>query len=275
MRQSILRRFPRLAGVINRVAFRPAYQETIDLDLLVTQAAEFLNLPSSVIETHLAAYRRLHEQKQYAQQLGERKTLSFEEAFLLYLAIAYLRPRRIVEIGTYEGKSTRRILDSVAALGLDTEVICFDIVDHVKYFAKEEASLRLHDLTPDFETVVLESLRPELIFLDARPYHLLAAVIGQFVAWPGSARAVLAIHDCTPGLFNPRMRVDPNDPAAVTSRTGVWERHVLANVFDASQADLDRAETGTHRLRIFHTPHGLALIAAKEWLRSLEKPNGR
>jgi hypothetical protein len=54
-------------------------------------------------------------------------------------------------------------------------------------------------------------------------------------------------------------RADSN----VTSLTGVWERYVLAETFgiaDPLDPALDDLETPSHRLRVFGTPHGLALI---------------
>ena len=75
---------------------------------------------------------------------------------------------------------------------------------------------------------------------------------------------VLAIHDCTAGLCNPRMTLAKDDPN-VTSATGTWERHVLAQRFgigDPLSPALDRATTPTHRLTIFDTPHGLGVVLA-------------
>jgi hypothetical protein len=84
---------------------------------------------------------------------------------------------------------------------------------------------------------------------------------------------LVAVHDCGRGLCNPAMAI-PRD-AEVSSLTGVWERHILAELFGADgplDPGLDAAETATHRLRIFDTPHGLALIAPKAWAAAPASP---
>jgi hypothetical protein len=42
----------------------------------------------------------------------------------------------------------------------------------------------------------------------------------------------------------------------ISSRTGVWERHVLSEIFGVANEKLD----DDHHLCIFHTRYGLALI---------------
>ena len=62
------------------------------------------------------------------------------------------------------------------------------------------------------------------------------------------------------------MRISKEDSALITSRTGHWERHVLAEIFGVDNpldSSLDDRETETHRLRVFETPHGLAVIMPK------------
>jgi hypothetical protein len=64
------------------------------------------------------------------------------------------------------------------------------------------------------------------------------------------------------------MTIAKDDPN-VTSSTGVWERHILAEVCGCSDpldARIDDFETASHRLRVFDTRHGLALIVPKAHL---------
>src|SRR5260370_19154484 len=101
-------------------------------------------------EANVSKCRGLHGAKGYARSLGERKTLCLEEAYILYLTLLGYRPRTLVEIGTQHGKSTRRLLDIKAALGLDCPVVCFDVADQVEHFTPQEAKLILQDLTGRF-----------------------------------------------------------------------------------------------------------------------------
>ncbi|MBX3011964.1 MAG: hypothetical protein KF832_10685 [Caldilineaceae bacterium] len=213
----------------------------------------------------------MHEERNYAETLGERKTFCFEEAFLFYLLAYYLRPSQVVEIGVQYGRSTRRIVDILHRLEVESHVTCFDVVDELKFVSHHEVALHIHDVTPDFSQVVLDQLAPTIIYLDARPYPLLHTVVSEFIQWSRTRSAALLIHDCSPSLFNPRMLIDRNDYAAVTSETGVWERHVLAEVLGAPNSQLDDLALPDHHLRIFGTPHGLAILTSQRALTKIKE----
>jgi hypothetical protein len=252
-------------------SFHPHLPASVDQSALIEQIADYFGFPSAEVRSHYQKYRTFHEARNYKRLFGERKTLAFEEAFLLYMAAFYLRPSAVVEIGTQYGKSTRRIIDLLDLLGLHSTVTCFDIADKVHFVSPEEIQLILHDTTDDFSSRVLEEIAPGLIFLDAHPYLLLKNVLSEFLEWSKSHPSILAIHDCSPGLYNPRMRISKNAPAEVSSNTGHWERHVLSEVFDVPNEELDDSTTPSHRLRIFNTPHGLALVTPLHMLRRLSE----
>jgi hypothetical protein len=251
--QSFIRRLSRRNEASSAV---PVNQETLQ-----AQAADFFNLPLAVVQQYYADYHALHTQKEYARRLGESKTLCFEEAFLLFVAAATVHPQHVVEIGTQYGKSTRRIVDMLQALHLNSAVTCFDVSNDIQYVNASEINLKIQDVTPNVTETVLSPLAPELIFLDARPYHLLKNVISEFLKWSLLHPSILAVHDCSPALYFPRMWISKDNYAEISTNTGVWERHVLSELFATENAKLDDVRTGTHRLRIFGTPHGLALIA--------------
>lgn len=257
---------PPMATLLDTVArllgrgYRPRLREHTSTHELVAAVADAFGRPTSEIASLQAAYAALHAEKGYADRFGERKTLCFEEAFGLYAACALHRPRTLVEIGTQHGKSTRRILDLRDALELDTRIFCFDVVDSVQHFEPTEATLVLKDVTGSFTADVLEAHDPDVIYLDAHPYHLLRAVLTELIAWPKPV--ILAIHDCHRGICNPKMRIS-RETVDITTRTGVWERHVLAEVFgvpDPRSSALDALDTERHRLRVLPTRHGLALL---------------
>ena len=213
-------------------------------------------------------YQALMAAKRHVPALGQVGTLSSEEAFVLHCLKARFQPPALIEIGTHQGKSTRRILDSIARLQLDTAVTCFDIEDIVRYFSPDEATLALRDVTDTVETDILDRYAPGIIYLDAHPWRLLKNVIAAALRredW------LLAIHDCSPILCNPNMTISRDQPSLITARTGHWERYVLAEVFgldDPLDPRLNDLETATHQLRIFGTQHGLGVIAPKALLAS-------
>lgn len=243
--------------------YSPRIPEQVDTGKLLDQLTQFFYLRRADVEGMFGVYRAVHDAKKYAETLGEQKTLCFEEAFGLYVLLATIRPRTIVEIGTQHGKSTRRILDIKTLLGLPSRVVCFDVTNEVQHFTPAEAELIVKDVTGKVQNDVVRAYEPGLIFLDVHAYGLLKEVVTQTVADPKSW--TLAIHDCGRGLCNPHMTLRKDDPN-VTSSSGVWERHVLAEVFgipDPLSGQLDSVETPTHRLRIFDTPHGLGVLVSK------------
>ena len=247
-------------------AFSPHIPTRVDEKKLVADIENFLRLEHTGIWSEFSTYRKFSVGKDYAERLGERKTLCLEEAFIIYLILQTTRPHTIVEIGTDYGKSTRRIIDIKDLLGLDSQVICFDVVDHVEHFTPDEAQLILKDVTHTFRQDVLEAHAPGLIFLDAHPFYLLKSVISGVLN--DSNDWILAIHDCSLGLCNPNMTLSRED-INITSTTGVWERHVLADILNVAKPlseRLDNFQTSTHHIKVFETPHGLAVILPKRLL---------
>jgi hypothetical protein len=235
----------------------------VDRRRLFRDLAALLGTDARAIRERFRRYQRLHRERRYEVRFGERKTLNLEEAFALYAFLDIARPERpIVEVGTQYGRSTRRILDMLAALGMSNQVVCFDVEDQVRHFRADEAGLRIEDLTDRFREALLEPLAPALVFLDAHPYRLTREAITDVLERDD---CVLAIHDCGRALCNPNMALDRDDPH-ITSATGHWERHVLCEVFgvdDPMQGDIDHRETPSHVLRILQTTHGLGVIVPR------------
>ena len=247
-------------------SYRPVIRTVVDHARLTQDIAALLQLPSNRIETLFSDYQTLTAAKRHVAELGQVGTLSSEEAFVLHCLCARYQPPELIEIGTHQGKSTRRILDSLADLQLKTSVTCFDIEDLVTCFKRDEAQLLLQDVTDSVEDDILNRYAPGIIYLDAHPWRLLKNVIEAVLRredW------LLAVHDCSPILCNPKMTISKDEPGLITMRTGHWERHVLAEVFglaDPLDPRLNDLETDTHRLRIFGTQHGLGVLLPKAML---------
>ena len=258
-------RGPQGIAPTQELPYTPFFPDQVDHKALVSAASEFFGIELAEVESEFHRYHALHEAKGYARNFGEFKTLCFEEAFLLFLALSRYRPTAIAEVGTQHGKSTRRILDMVGHLGLSSRITCFDRVDEVRHFETREAELIVGDITGHFAEKVLNAFEPSLIFLDIHEYGPLREAIAEVLA---TDNCLLAIHDCGRGLCNPRMKLAKDDPN-VTSLTGVWERHVLAELFGISDPlsdQLDNAVSATHRLRIFDTTHGLGFIVPNAFI---------
>ena len=243
--------------------YRPVIASRVDHAQLLGDIAAALKQPVAEIGALWRDYQAMIADKAHIARLGQIGTTSSEEAFVLHCLLARFQPGNLIEIGTYEGGSTRRILDSIADLRLPTRVTTYDIVDMPRHFRPEEAALRLQDVTDVVEPAILDGYEPGIIYLDAHPWRLLHNVLRGVLKrqdW------ILVMHDCSPVLCNPRMSIPKHEPRLISMRTGHWERHALADVFglaDPLDAALDELETATHRLRIFGTQHGIALIMPK------------
>jgi hypothetical protein len=249
-----------LSRLNQRKSYHPQITPVIDIPVLFQEIGDFFCISLNEIEEQFAQYKNFSDSKGYSKLFGELKTLSIEEAFLLFLAAKKCQPQNFCEIGTQYGKSTRRIIDIFQLINLEPVCYCYDISKDIRYVSDNEVVFKIHDLTDDFRVEVIENISPELIYLDAHPYYLLETIISEFVKWSSDYPSILVIHDCSKGLFQPDMQILKDEPSLVTSRTGLWERHVLAEVFHVVDEELDDLRTTSHRLKIFHTPHGLALI---------------
>jgi glycosyltransferase involved in cell wall biosynthesis len=240
--------------------YAPVVPDRVDQARLQDAVAALLGLTTARAMGLYRGYRALHERERYAERLGEYKTLCFEEAFVLYAVMTSRPPQSLAVVGTRDGRSARRLLDMRDALGLDAPLICFDAEDHAEHLRAGEAQVIIRDLTGHFRAEVLDARPPGLVFLDVHPHALLREAVDAVLAdrrgW------VLAIQSCGRGLCNPAMALGRDDPG-VTTLTGLWERHVLAEAFgirDPLDPGLDAASAGGHRLRVFDTPHGLAVM---------------
>ncbi|MSU73682.1 hypothetical protein EXS56_00920 [Candidatus Kaiserbacteria bacterium] len=234
-------------------------------EVLFAEIAAFFSISIEEVKSAWGEYQKL-QPRQYGEKYGgewEKKHLCTEEAFLLFMLLKKFPVKNIVEIGTQYGKSTRRIIDMKNQLGVTAPIVCYDIVDNVKHFSPEEAELRLKDLTDTFKQEVLDRLPPGLIYLDAHPYGLLEEVLGETIK---DGRWVIAVHDCGLGLCNPKMTIPKSVYEYITSRTGLWERYVLADLFHFKKAEdpkMDDCANDTHRMHIFSTLHGLAVLVPR------------
>ena len=165
----------------------------------------------------------------------------------------------MVEIGTHFGRSTRRLIDMQEVLGLSYHVECYDVIDRVQFFDRDrEATLHLEDVTGRVSELLLNRYGEGVIFLDARPRRLIEDLVAA-VRDDASGKWALVVHDCGRGLYNEAMGEIDDD--AISSNTGVWERHVVAAAFDREPAGaLHGARRNDHVLEVLETRHGLGIV---------------
>ncbi|HIE11185.1 MAG TPA: hypothetical protein EYP62_06175 [Kiritimatiellae bacterium] len=243
--------------------YRPCYGRGLPRRRLIAEVSAFFAVDPTRIGRLYRRYARFYREKGYRRFLSERKTLCFEEAFIFFALFNLKVPRVVVEIGTQYGQSTRRLRDMLDLLRPDARMVCYDLADELRFVGHDEVTLLIDDVTGQVAEKVWTRWSPDVVFLDARPYPLIDEAVRSFLKMGGEA--VLVIHDCAPGICNPRMHLSHDDPH-ISSHTGVWERHVLAEVFgvdDPRTRGLDYGAYGRYVLRIFDTRHGLGVIAPR------------
>lgn len=242
------------------LVIRRHIRKTTNPNKINKQASKFFSQPIDKIQSVYNSYRDIYHKMKYKITLGDRNTLTLQESYLLYLAISLLQPSQVIEIGTSQGRSTRMIIDSLNYWGLNSHLVCFDIVDSLKFASHDEVTLILENITGHSRQSVFDKYNPEIIFLDAHPYPLLYNVIAEYLDWSKFHPSLLLIHDCSPTFYSPRMFISKDEPEAISNRTGLWERHVLCEIFKTTSRYIDNFNTNTHQVRIFPTTYGLAMI---------------
>jgi hypothetical protein len=235
---------------------------TVTRAQLIEEASQFFRVDAQRLELAYQEYAAICKKYGHAK-LGELKTLNTDETFIIFLMLKFYRPTSFIEVGTLLGRSTRRFIDIKKELKLSFNIDCYDVVNKVKHFSPSEAKLILHDLTGNVTETLEKYPKPGHIYLDAHPYYLTTEVIRYVLNNPGWT---LVIHDSGKALCNPNMTISKDNPAAITSLSGHWERYCLAEVFNISgpfDPTLDNVETSTHKMRIFTTKHGICAVVPK------------
>ncbi len=251
--------------------FVPVFAAPVDIARLAPAVGRFFGISGADVARMYRPYLAFHRSQGYARTLGEFKTLCLDEAFILCVTLSIKRPRVILAIESQRGRPVRRILDMAGFLGLNCRVVAFGEPGEALYYGPDEVELIQGGPVGGVAGAV-ERHQPDLIYLDRHEYALVDEVVGLGLSSPKDL--VVAIHDCGPGLCNPSMTLAPDDPR-VTSASGVWQRHVLAGAFgldDPLDPGLDEVETAAHRLAVFETTHGLALLARRDGLRDRPSP---
>lgn len=156
-----------------------------------------------------------------AMILHGQKSLSYENLAVWIALLKEKCPKCIVEFGTQTGCSSTIIARLCRFLGLRTRVVTVNIKNELVY-RDQDVEYVIEDLTGRMETV-WERWNPDIIFQDAHMYHLIAQQLAEGEKHP---HTVHVLHDVGFRLFKNPMAIPIG--AVPTSKTGSWERHVLA-----------------------------------------------
>jgi len=240
--------------------FQPEIRSIVDRRALLAGVTELWNLPPRLAEGLWEQFQSFYDQRNYAASLGEFKTFTFEETFILGALFTVSRPARVVQIGLDDGRATRRIIDLLRFLALPDKLLGFGDRDSIMYVDPAEIELQDLSAVSEWDVNSLENGRGGVVIVDCHRREIVLEILSRIRQT--TAEWSLVLHDCGIGLCNPQMS-DFSQDRPVSSATGVWQRHLLAEAFgvaDPRSFELHDCRREFDRLRIFETQHGLGVV---------------
>jgi hypothetical protein len=202
---------------------------------------------------------------------GISMSMDVGEGFAAWALIKHVRPRVVVELGSLYGVSARLWKEALKRYVPDHRLYLCDLEDNLRYIGKDEATLLLGDGVAMLEKVLAQG-PVDLLFNDAHPYTLIRDTIriGLDAGIP-----CFAFHD----VGGRELRNYPYfvESASATTeervansinfaRYGHWERHCMAEAWNARILTENSVALPGWRLQIFDSLFGLGV--------ALEVPNG-
>jgi len=190
--------------------------------------------------------------------LGMVKTLSKEECRQIYNYMEEYRPKKILEFGVQYGCSTAVFLKISTWLGLDIELHSWDIVDVIKKECVDKKHFNFHlaDIT-GHEDEIISKYNPDMVFLDAHPYHMTKALMLSCV----KNKVNFLTHDVSRDLYD-ELRIRSND-FKMLQTYGAWELYILAELFSPILIDEDCFEDSKVQIRCYRDKYGLSIVKIK------------
>ncbi|MFA7220036.1 MAG: hypothetical protein WC119_06045 [Synergistaceae bacterium] len=190
--------------------------------------------------------------------LGMAKTLSKEECRQIYNYMKEYSPKKILEFGVQFGCSTAVFLRISEWLGLNIELHSWDILDVVKkecvnrndfHFHKEDISGR--------EEEIIASYNPDMVFLDAHPYHLTKALMLSCL----KHKVNFMTHDVAKDLYSDLRK--RSDGFKNLDAYGQWELYIMTELFSDTLAVNDHFENDQVDITCYRDKYGLSIIKIK------------
>lgn len=241
-----------------------------ELGRLLQRDAQWLQAAAADYRATPSAWRGLSGLRSPGRRTdGYAKSLDVAEGFALWALIKHLRPRVVVELGTQHGLSARLWKDALNAYVPDHVLYLCDIEDNRRFIAPNEAILLQGDGAASMQRIAAAT-PIDLLFNDAHPYPLIRDTLAL---GKQSGVGCFVFHDVSP---NPqRGRPFRAESAALDAAQreahaldienyGHWERHGMADAFDARILTEDFAENDAWRLQIFDSLFGVGVVLRRQ-----------
>ena len=229
-------------------------------DWLVEAAREYRNCE--------AAWRYLSGLRSPTRKTdGVAKSLDVAEGFAVWSLVKHIRPRVVVELGVQFGVSSRLWKEALKKYVPDHTLILCDLVDRRRFIRDDECTFLRGDaykILPE----VMKSHTVDVLHNDAHPYRLIQTSVED-----GLRHKIknFTFHDVGRG---PRNHFLAESATLSTEEKlthsediatyGVWERHVMAEIFDERILRQDAVDTDDFAIQIFDSFLGFGAVRLKE-----------
>lgn len=205
-------------------------------------------------------FDQLFDDSNSSEILAMAKTLSKEECRQIYYYMGKRKPKKILEFGVQYGCSTAVFLKISEWLGLDIELHSWDILDLVKKKCVNKKDFHFHvdDITGR-EDKVMSEYNPDLIFLDAHPYHLTKRLMEYCI----NNKVDFMCHDVSDDIFERAKKRSKGFTDFSSSTMAEWESYLLAKLIDPSILKNDFFENEICTVSCYRDRFGLAVTEFK------------
>jgi len=193
--------------------------------------------------------------------LKQAKTLSKEECRAIYNYFEEYKPKRILEFGTQYGCSTRVFIEISKWFGLDAEVHSWDINCQIRKDCVDRNSFTFHqeDITGK-EKHIIDTFRPDLVFLDAHPYELTKNLMTVCI----EKDINFMCHDVSVEIYE-RSKLRSNNFTNKNPSNGTeWELYLLKELISKDIINRDFFENDKIIVECVRDRFGLAIIKTKK-----------
>ena len=214
------------------------------------------------------AWMRLSSfQSPSSQYDGKAKSLDIAEGFAVWAFVKKFRPKNVVELGSQFGISARLWKEALQKYVSEHSLHLFDLEDKRQYITDQDATLHLGDaylLFPEF----IKYNNVDLLINDAHPYELIKWSIIEGIK---HKIPYYAFHDI--GMRNKRGPFKKSSYSLTEyqkvigshewHKHGLWERHVMADIFDKRILKKDFVENTFSKTGIFDSLFGYGFVIDK------------
>lgn len=183
-------------------------------------------------------------------------TLDFVEGVAVFSMLRALNRTQlcILEVGTQYGVSACIFREGLMRMGITPRIVTYDITAMPHYFQDHEVEFRQEDITNRCGAV-LDELNPDMVFLDAHPWHLTYNLTVE----ARRRKRLLMMHDVNDAIWEHHLQNGLLPVQGNECNTGVqWERKVLEVVFGPGIHSRHH-RTDDYAIDLICSQHGVAI----------------